>query len=100
MELAEYLRIPYVAVIYSRERPDGSWVRYAEYPELGECWAEAPTLPEAIADLEKQRVRLIHEAVREGRDIPVPRPPLGSGVSGLTATPVKSLLAVEGTKQT
>jgi electron transfer flavoprotein alpha/beta subunit len=92
VELAEYMAIPYVAVVYSVEKPDGEWVRRAEYPELPGCSAEAPDVLTAIDKLEAQRVRHLVNAFRRGEDIPVPRPPLKSGASGLSGEPVDWLL--------
>jgi predicted RNase H-like HicB family nuclease len=83
MDLRDHLAVPYVAVVYSVERPDGSWWRRAEYPELPGCAAEADSAVEAMELLERQRIRLISEAYARGEDIPVPRPPL-PGVSGLS----------------
>ena len=40
MQLEEYLSIPYRLVAYSAPGPDGTWRRYAEYPEIG-CISEA-----------------------------------------------------------
>jgi len=37
----EHLRVPYTMIIASVRRPDGVWVRRAEYPELPGCVAEA-----------------------------------------------------------
>jgi len=76
MDLGDHLAVPYVAVVYSVERPDGTWWRRAEYPELPGCVAEASSAVEAIERLERQRVRLIAAAYASGEEIPVPRPPL------------------------
>lgn len=77
MTLEEYLAIPYVMVAYSAPREDGTWMRYAEYPELGVV-SEAPTPMEAMDKLEEQRVKYIIDHVQRGESIPVPRPPLRS----------------------
>lgn len=82
-DLREHLAVPYVAVVCSVERPDGSWWRRAEYPELPGCAAEASSAIEAMDLLERQRIRLIAAAYARGEDIPVPRPPL-PGVCGLS----------------
>ena len=82
MQLAEYLSIPYRLVAYSAPGPDGSWRRYAEYPEIG-CISEADTPTEAMEKLEELRVQYIVERVRKGESIPVPRPPLRSLASVL-----------------
>lgn len=75
MTLEEYLSIPYVLVAYSVQRPDGVWVRRAEYPEIG-CRGEGATPVEAVERLEQARVRYILERLQRGEAIPVPRPPL------------------------
>ncbi len=84
VELVDYMAIPYVAVVYSLEKPDGTWVRRAEYPELPGCAAEAGNILTAIDRLEEQRIEYLSEAFHRGDEIPVPRPPLRSGASGLT----------------
>jgi predicted RNase H-like HicB family nuclease len=92
VDLHEYLAIPYVAVVYSVERDDGEWVRRAEYPELPDCWAEAVSATDAIEQLEEARVRVLIELQRRGEEPPRPRPPLRSGVSGLSRQPLEDLL--------
>ena len=77
MKLEEYLAIPYRLVAYSAEAPDGSWRRFAAYPEIGVV-SEADTPWEAQERLEEQRVRYIIDHVQRGEPIPVPRPPLKS----------------------
>jgi hypothetical protein len=77
MKLEEYLAIPYRLVAYSAEGADGSWRRFAAYPELGVV-SEADTPWEAQELLEEQRVRYIIDHVQRGEPIPVPRPPLKS----------------------
>jgi predicted RNase H-like HicB family nuclease len=91
MDLGDHLAVPYVAVVYSVERPDGTWWRRAEYPELPRCAAEAPSAVEAMELLERQRVRLIAAAYARGEEIPVPRPPL-PGVSGLSGQSLAQVL--------
>jgi predicted RNase H-like HicB family nuclease len=91
MDLRDHLAVPYVAVVYSLERPDGSWWRRAEYPELPGCAAEARSAVDAMDLLERQRVRLIAAAYARGEDIPVPRPPL-PGVSGLSGRSLAEVL--------
>jgi predicted RNase H-like HicB family nuclease len=92
MELSEHLAVPYVAVVYSVRRPDGSWWRRAEYPELPGCAAEAPSAADAMELLEQERVRLIAAAHAGGEEIPVPRPPLPGGVSGLSGRPLAEIV--------
>ena len=73
----EYLRVPYTMLIASVRRPDGGWVRRAEYPELPGCIAEAVSPLEAIDRLDAMRVQLIQDRLARGETVPVPRPPLG-----------------------
>lgn len=73
----EYLAVPYVLTVDSIRRPDGTWVRRAEYPEIG-CVGEGATLIEAVDQVEEIRVRYILERLEQGEAIPVPRPPLRS----------------------
>jgi predicted RNase H-like HicB family nuclease len=91
MDLGDHLAVPYVAVVYSVERPDGSWWRRAEYPELPGCAAEAPSAIDAMEQLEHERVRFIATACARGEEIPVPRPPL-AGVSGLSERSLREIL--------
>jgi predicted RNase H-like HicB family nuclease len=77
MKLEEYLAIPYRLVVYSAETPDGTWRRFAAYPEIG-CVSDADTPWEAQERLEELRVRYIIDHVQRGEPIPVPRPPLKS----------------------
>jgi predicted RNase H-like HicB family nuclease len=91
MDLGDHLAVPYVAIVYSVERPDGTWWRRAEYPELPGCAAEAPSAVEAMELLERQRVRLIAAAYARCEEIPAPRPPL-PGVSGLSGQSLAEVL--------
>ncbi len=77
MRLEDYLAIPYRLVAYSAETADGTWRRFAAYPEIG-CVSQADTPWEAQEQLEEQRVRYIIDHVQRGEPIPVPRPPLKS----------------------
>ena len=77
MKLEDYLAIPYRLVAYSAARPDGTWRRFAAYPEIG-CVSEADTPMEAQEQLEELRIRYIIDHVQRGEPIPVPRPPLKS----------------------
>ena len=92
MELADYLAIPYVAVVSSVEKPNGEWVRRAEYPDLPGCSAEARDVMAAMDELERKRVQYVVRAYRQRGEIPMPHPPLQSGVSGLSETPVEWIL--------
>lgn len=89
-DVYEYLAVPYVAVFYSVERENGEWVRRAEYPELG-CVVEALSEPELMESLEDERVRTIVAILKRGDEPPRPRPPLRSGVSGLSELPLGQL---------
>jgi predicted RNase H-like HicB family nuclease len=77
MKLEDYLAIPYRLVAYSAARADGTWRRYAAYPEIG-CVSDAETPWEAQELLEELRIRYIIDHVQRGEPIPVPRPPLKS----------------------
>lgn len=88
MNLEDYLAVPYVAVVFSVRKPDGSWVRRAEYPELDGCWSEAVSVIDAIDQLDEAKARQIRRMLAEGKEPPVPRPPLKSGVSGLSDKPI------------
>jgi hypothetical protein len=89
-DVYEYLAIPYVAVFYSIELDNGEWVRRAEYPELG-CVIEAVSEPDLMERLEDERVRTIVAMCERGEIPPCPRPPLQSGVSGLSELPLARL---------
>jgi predicted RNase H-like HicB family nuclease len=77
MRLEDYLAIPYRLVAYSAARADGTWRRFAAYPEIG-CVSDADTPAEAQEQLEELRIRYIIDHVQRGEPIPVPRPPLKS----------------------
>jgi predicted RNase H-like HicB family nuclease len=66
-------------------RPDGNWVRRAEYPELPGCVVEAETAVEAVEKLEEAKVRYIVERLERGEPVPVPRPPLRSSMAALSS---------------
>jgi predicted RNase H-like HicB family nuclease len=76
MTLAEYLRVPYVLESESVESATGTWLRRVAYPEFPDCWAEAEGLEEALDQLERRRVELTVELLRQGRRPPGFRPPL------------------------
>jgi hypothetical protein len=77
VKLEDYLAISDRLVAYSAEAPDGTWRRFAAYPESG-CVREADTPWEAQDQLDEQRSRYIIDHVQRGEPIPVPRPPLKS----------------------
>ncbi|WP_206916662.1 type II toxin-antitoxin system HicB family antitoxin [Alicyclobacillus suci] len=76
MTVEEYLAIPYILQVWSRECEDGRWVRHAEFPELPGCFAEASSAVEAVERAEAARVVYIVEKLARGEAVPVPRPPL------------------------
>jgi predicted RNase H-like HicB family nuclease len=91
VDLSDYLAVPYVAVFYSEES-EGRWLRYAEYPELPGCVGVGVSAVEALDNLEAERIRMLVAAHARGEDIPVPRPPLASRVSGLTGQSTSGVL--------
>jgi hypothetical protein len=72
----EYLRIPYVLVVESVEKPDGDWLRRASYPELTGALIEAESAVEAIEAVDDKRIEIILDRLDRGMPVPVPRPPL------------------------
>lgn len=74
--LEDYLAIPYRLVMESVEGDDGDWHRRASYPELPGCTVEGEWAVDVIDALEELRVEIIERMVREGRTVPMPRPPL------------------------
>ncbi len=76
MTREEYLRVPYVLVVESIEKPDGDWLRRASYPELNGALAEAESVIEAMEEAEDLRVEIILDRLDRGIPVPVPRPPL------------------------
>jgi hypothetical protein len=72
----EYLRIPYVLVVESVEKPDGDWLRRASYPELTGALVEAESAVEAIEAVDDKRIEIILDRLDRGMAVPVPRPPL------------------------
>ena len=97
----EHLRVPYTMIIASVRRPDGVWVRRAEYPELPGCIAEADSPLDAIDRLDALRVQIILDRLARGETVPTPRPPLkrfagsdaapGDAFSGQTHHPTPDL---------
>jgi hypothetical protein len=76
MTYEEYLRVPYVLVVESVEKPDGDWLRRASYPELAGALVEAESAVEAIERVDDKRVEIILDRLDRGLPVPVPRPPL------------------------
>jgi predicted RNase H-like HicB family nuclease len=88
--LAAHLAVPYRLTTYAAPVADGSWKRFAEYPEL-DCTTWADTLVEAMERLEHARVRTIVERLARGEPVPAPRPPLRSLLAELDPDEVSSL---------
>lgn len=86
----EHLRVPYTMIIASVRRPDGVWVRRAEYPELPGCVAEAESPLDAIDRLDALRVSMILGRLARGEPVPIPRPPLHR-LAGATSAPPNGL---------
>ena len=76
MTREEYLRVPYVLVVESVEKPGGEWLRRASYPELRGAQAEAESVIEAMEEADDRRVEIILDRLDRGIPVPVPRPPL------------------------
>ena len=75
-DLEWYLAVPHLLAVESVERPDGEWVRRAEYPELPDCYAEAYSAVEAMEQAAQRRVDCIRRLLAAGQEVPVPEPPL------------------------
>lgn len=93
MELSELLAVPFMLVVHSVEHEDGSWSRRAEYPELPGVFAEAPTAVEAMARVERAKVRYLFATHARGEDVPTSRSPLKTGGSGLGSAAIHQILA-------
>lgn len=76
MTTRDYLSIPYRVEAFSYEAAPGRLLRRASYPELPDCAAEAPTITEALHQLERRRIEIILAMLRRGTPPPVPRLPL------------------------
>jgi hypothetical protein len=76
MTREEYLRVPYVMVVESVEKPDGDWLRRASYPELSGAFVEAESAVEAIDGVDDLRIQIILDRLDRGMPVPVPRPAL------------------------
>jgi predicted RNase H-like HicB family nuclease len=75
-DLDWYLAVPHLLAVESVERPNGDWVRRAEYPELPDCYAEAYSAVDAMEAVAQRRVECIRRLLESGQDVPVPEPPL------------------------
>lgn len=75
--VGDYLRVPYIVTAESRSRPDGTWIRHVEHPELPDCTAEADSIAEALDRLEARRIEVVLAMLAKGRVPPNRRPPIG-----------------------
>ena len=75
-DLEWYLAVPHLLAVESVERPNGEWVRRAEYPELPDCYAEAYSAVDAMEEAAQRRVECIRRLIASGQEVPVPEPPL------------------------
>jgi predicted RNase H-like HicB family nuclease len=78
-DLEYYLAVPHLLAIQSIEKPNGEWVRRAEYPELPDCYVEAYSAIDAMEQVEELRVACIRRMLEQGQEVPVPEPPLLTG---------------------
>jgi hypothetical protein len=72
----EYLRVPFVLVVESIEKPGGDWMRRASYPELPGAVVEAESAVDAIDGAEDKRIEIILDRLDRGMQVPVPRRPI------------------------
>jgi len=72
----EYLRVPFVLVVESIEKPGGNWLRRARYPELPGAVVEAESAIDAIDGVDDKRIEIIVDRLDRGLPVPVPRPPI------------------------
>jgi hypothetical protein len=72
----EYLRVPFVMVVESIEKPGGNWLRRASYPELPGAIAEAESAVDAIDGADDKRIEIILDRLDRGLQVPVSRPPI------------------------
>jgi hypothetical protein len=72
----EYLRVPFVLVVESVEKPGGNWLRRACYPELPGAVVEAESATDAIDGVDDKRIEIILDRLDRGLPVPVPRPPI------------------------
>jgi hypothetical protein len=72
----EYLRVPFVLVVESIEKPGGNWLRRASYPELPGAVVEAESAVDAIDGVEDKRIEIILDRLDRGMQVPVPRRPI------------------------
>jgi hypothetical protein len=72
----EYLRVPFVLVVESVEKPGGDWLRRASYPELPGAVVEAESAVDAIDGVDGKRIEIILNRLDRGLEVPVPRAPV------------------------
>jgi len=72
----DYLRVPFVLVVESVEKPGGDWLRRASYPELPGAVVEAESAVDAIDELDAKRIEIILGRLDRGMQVPVPRSPI------------------------
>lgn len=77
MKVGDYLRVPYLVTAQSQPRPDGTWTRHVEHPELPGCAAEADSITEALERLDQRRVHVVLGLLAEGTIPPVRKTLLG-----------------------
>jgi predicted RNase H-like HicB family nuclease len=75
--VGDYLRIPYLVTAESQPRPDGSWVRHVEHPELPDCWADADSITDALQLLDQRRIEVVIAMLSRGEAPPARRALLG-----------------------
>jgi predicted RNase H-like HicB family nuclease len=75
--VGDYLRIPYLVTAESQPRPDGSWVRHVEHPELPDCSADADSITEALQLLDQRRIEVVIAMLSRGEVPPARRALLG-----------------------
>ncbi|KWV46246.1 hypothetical protein AS156_21810 [Bradyrhizobium macuxiense] len=76
MDLRELLSIPYLLEAEAVETGAGRWLVRLAYPELPDCTAEGLVVEEVLQALERRRVELIVDLFEQGKEPPIPRPPL------------------------
>jgi predicted RNase H-like HicB family nuclease len=79
--VGDYLRIPYLVTAESQPRPDGSWVRHVEHPELPDCWADADSITDALQLLDQRRIEVVIAMLSRGEVPPTRRALLGEQVA-------------------
>lgn len=82
--LKHFLAVPYVAEFEVVEDESGEWWCQAEYPELRGTVVRARTVLEAVELLEHTKEEVLTALLVNGKQPPEPRPPLRSGICGLS----------------